>query len=180
MINNLCNIVEDVNLDIFYKATVIEASQLPDFNNLTKDADVLGIVNSIPDTFQAMVLPFLPEKFSIAGNTQIRNGNKIYNSQISLPLLPQDANIQNLLEQYNNRLVVAFVTRHGHSYLYGTKAQPLLFTYDELHATTHTGLKGYTLKMKGEAYGPAKYFAGKESDFPVIRRGLAFQLAGSI
>ena len=71
MIQNLCNIVEDVNFDTFYKATIIEASQLPDFNHLTKDEEVLSIINSIPDTFQAMVIQFLPEKFNLSNNTVI-------------------------------------------------------------------------------------------------------------
>jgi hypothetical protein len=180
MIQNLCNIIEEVNFDTFYKATIIEASQLPDFNHLTRDDEVLSIINSIPDSFQAMVIQFLPEKFSISSGTVIEDGNKNYQNKFSLPLVPQDANIQNLLETYNNKLVVAFITRHSHSYLYGTKAQPMLFTYDELHSPTVLGLKGYNLNMAGEGYGPPKYFAGKESDFPVVQRGLAFQLAGSI
>lgn len=180
MIQNLCNILEDVNFDTFYKATIIEASQLPEFNHLTKDIDILGIVNSIPQTFQAFVISFLPEKFSLSNDTTISNNQKIYDSRFSLPLVPQDANIQNLLETYNNKLVVAFITRHTHSSLYGTQAQPLLFTYDDMYSPTPGGLKGYNLKMSGRGYGAPKLFAGKETDFPIIERGLAFQLAGSL
>ena len=180
MIQNLCNIVEDVNFDTFYKATIIEASQLPHFNHLTKDNDILGIVNSIPQTFQAFVISFLPEKFSLGNDTTVRNTQKIYESKFSLPLVPQDANIQNLLETYNNKLVVTFITRHTHSSLYGTKAQPMLFTYDEMHSPSPAGLKGYNLNMRGQSYGAPKHFAGKESDFPIVQRGLAFQLAGSL
>lgn len=180
MIQNLCNIIEESNLDTFYKILIAEASQLPTFSHLTPDEEVLTIINSLPESFQAMVVPFLPEKFSVSNNSRLRNGNKSHETSISLPLVPQDANIQSLLESYNNKLVVAFLTRHTHSHLYGTQAQPLLFKYDELHATSPTGLKGFTLQMAGEGYGAPKFFAGKESDFPVINRGLAFELAGSL
>lgn len=180
MIQNLCNLVEDVNFDIFYKATIIEASQLPNFDHLTPNSEILGIINSLPESFQAMVVPFLREKFTITDGTRLNNSNVNFSPRISFPLVPQDAAIQELLNTYNNKEVVLFVSRLTHSYLYGTSAQPLLFTFDELHATTPTGLKGYTLNMQGDNYGPATYFAGRESEFPVLNRGLAFQLAGSL
>ena len=180
MIQNLCNLVEDINFDTYYKATIIEASQLPFFNHLTKDSDILGIVNSIPQTFQAFVISFIPEKFSLSNDTAISKNQKSYESRFSLPLVPHDVNIQNLLERYNNKLVVVFITRHTHSSLYGTQAQPLLFTYDEMHSPSPTGLKGFNLNMRGKGYGAPKHFAGKESDFPIVQRGLAFQLAGSL
>lgn len=180
MIHNLCNLVDDVNFDLFYKATIIEASQLPNFDHLSLNDDILGIVNSLPESFQAMVVPFIHEKFSLSDGTRINNGNINFNPKLSLPIVPQDANVQQLLNTFNNRQVVVLVTRRSHSYLYGTSAQPLLFTYSELHANNPTGLKGYTLNMQGDSYGPALYFAGRESEFPVIRRGLAFELAGSL
>lgn len=180
MIQNLCNIFNESSFDTFFKIVIIEATQLPKFNHLTPDEEVLSVVNSLPSAFQAMVIPFIPEKFSLSSNTALVNENKQYRHSVSLPLIPQDAAIQGLLESFNNKLVVAFVVRHSHSHLYGTSEQPLLFTYDELHAPTPAALKGYNLAMAGETYGAAKYFAGKETDFPVIDRGLAFQLAGSL
>ncbi len=180
MIHSLCNLVDDTNLDTFYKATIIEASQLPFFDHLTSKNEILEVINSIPSTFQAMIVPFLPEKLNVASGSNLNNGNKAYNHSISFPVVPQDAAIQGLLETYNNKTVVVFITRLTHSYLYGTQAQPLLFSYDELHAPAKPGLKGYSLSQQGRTYGPAVYFAGKESEFPVLNRGLAFQLAGSI
>lgn len=180
MIHNLCNVVDQFNFDNFYKATIIEASQLPQFNHLDKDSTILEIVNSIPVEYQAMVIKFIPRRWNMRHDTRIVNGNKVYRSSFSLPLVPQDANIQNLLETYNNKQVIAFISRNTHSHLYGTSAQPMIFTYDDLYTTDPTGLKGYNLNMSGDSYGAAKMFAGKESDFPVINRGLAFQLAGSL
>lgn len=180
MIQNLCNVIDELNFDTFYKASIIEASQLPKFNHLTKDGEVLTIINNLPEEFQAMIIQFLPEKFSLDNSTNIVNGSRNYRTRFSLPLVPQDANIQNLLETYNNKEVVVLITRHTHSYLYGTSEQPLLFTYDELHAPGPTGLKGYNLSMGNDSYGAPKYFAGQESEFPIINRGLAFQLAGSL
>lgn len=180
MIYNLANLVEENNFDTFHKATIIEASQLPTFNYLSNKQNILTVLNSIPPSAQAMVVPFLQENFNLANATQIKNGNKHYSTSFSFPLVPQDAAMQELLETYNNRLVVAFITRHSHSQLYGTQAQPLLFTFDELHANNTTGLKGYTLKMSGEGYGPPLYFEGAEADFPIVQRGLAFKLAGTL
>lgn len=180
MIHNLSNIVAENNFDTFYKATIIEASQLPDFNYLSPKDTILTVLNSLPPSAQAMVVPFLLESLSLSSSTQIKNGNKHYSTSLSFPLVPQDAAMQELLESYNNRLVVAFITRHTHSQLYGTQAQPLVFTFDELHAQNPTGLKGYTLRMSGDGYGPPLYFAGSETDFPIVQRGLAFQLSGSL
>lgn len=180
MIHNLCNLVSDSNLDTFYKILIAEASQLPAFDHLTPKADVLGIINSLPNTFQAMVLPFLPEKHTLAAAAKLVNDNTQWNNSISFPLVPQDEAIQALLETFNNKEVVAFLVRISHSHLYGTQAQPLLFSYSELHAPTKTGLKGYNVTMQGDGYGAPMYFAGSESSFPVIKRGLAFELAGSL
>ena len=177
---NLCNLVEERNLDTFYKILIAEASALPKFDSLTPKDEVLSIINSLPSTAQAMVIPLLPEKFSVNSTTKLINGNAGHSHSITLPLVPQDAALQELLDTFNNMTVVAFLTRVGHSHLYGTTAQPLLFTYDEMHATDKTGLKGYTLKMQGDTYGGGNYYAGKESEFPVLNRGLAFQLAGKI
>lgn len=180
MIQNLCNLVDELNFDTFYKATIIEASQLPKFNHLTPKSEVLAIINNLPDSFQAMVIPFLKKRFSLADGTKTPNGNIAFSPRISFPIVPQDAAIQALLDTYNNKEVLCFVTRVTHSYLYGTQAQPLLFTYDELHDTAPEGLKGYSLNLQGNSYAGALYFAGKEVDFPVINRGLAFELAGSL
>ncbi|MDN3595308.1 hypothetical protein [Zunongwangia endophytica] len=180
MIQNLCNIVQEDNFDTFHKATIIEASKLPKFNHLTKAQDVLTIINNLPEEFQAMIIRFMPERFNLSNKTKIQKGSRIYKTDFSLPLSPQDANIQSLLETYNNKEVVVLITRHSHSYLYGTSEQPLLFTYEELHNPAPSGLKGYTLSMNNESYGAALYFAGNEAEFPVVNRGLAFQLAGSL
>lgn len=180
MIHNLCNLVDDSNLDNFYKILICEATQLPSFNELTPKAEVLGIMNSIPAEFQAMVVPFLREKHNLSSAPQDNNGNIKWRHSVSFPLVPQDEAIQSLLETYNNKEVVSFLVRVTHSHLYGTQQQPLIFSYSELHSPNKTGLKGFTLSMQGETHAPAFYFAGNESEFPVINRGLAFPLAGSL
>jgi len=180
MIYNLCNLVDDSNLDNFYKILICEASQLPSFNDLTPKAEVLGIMNSLPEEFQAMVIPFIREKHSLSSSPNSNNGNINWRHSISFPLVPQDEAIQSLLETFHNKQVVAFLVRVTHSHLYGTQQQPLLFSYSELHAPNKTGLKGFSLSLQGETYGKAFYFAGNEAEFPVINRGLAFQLAGSL
>jgi len=180
MIQNLCNLVNESNFDTFYKATIIETSQLPEFDDLTPDQDILSILNSLPDSFNAMVIPFLPEKFNLSSNSAPNNDNASFQHALSFPLVPQDAAIKNLLERYNNKLVVAFISKISQSILYGTQAQPLYFKYDELHAASRTGLKGYTLSMQGKTYAAPIYFEGRQEEFPVTNRGLAFQLAGSL
>ena len=180
MITNVCNIHTDFNFDTFNKVRIIEASQLPPFNHLMPKPDILAILNAVPETVQAMDIPLLPEKFSVKNDTKIKSGNKQYDTRISFPLLPQDENLKNLLETYNNKLVIAFLIRHHYSYLYGTQAQPLLFTYDELHAASPAGIKGYSLSMDGSGYGTAKYFSLSEQEIMPDVNYLAFTLSGTL
>lgn len=180
MIYNLCNLVDETNLDTFYKILIVEVSQLPVFDHLSPKDEVLSIINSLPETFRAMVVPFLREKHSVASTSRDNNGNNIWRHSISFPLVPQDEAIQTLLESFNKKEVVAFLVRITHSHLYGTQLQPLLFSYDELHSPNKLGLKGFSISLQGDTYGPPMYFAGSEVEFPVIKRGLAFQLAGSL
>ena len=180
MIYNLCNLVDETNLDLFYKITIIEASQLPTFNHLSNKDDILNIINGIPSTFKAMIIPLLPEKLSLSHSDASRELNNRWSTRINFPVVPQDSAIQDLLNTYNNRDVVAFISRVTHSHLYGTQAQPLRFSFDELHSSTPSGLKGFTINLSGSGYGPAKYYAGKAADFEVVTKGLAFTLAGSL
>lgn len=180
MITNLCNIVPDFNMDTFYKIRIILASELPSFNHLVTNDDILEILNNLPDTVPAMDIPLLPEKYNVKNDSKIRNGNKSFDTKITFTISPQDAAIKNLLETYNNRYVVAFIIRRTYSYLYGTPAQPLLFTYDELHANNPAGLKGFSIDLDGEGYGAAKYFEGNEDQILSNIPFLAFELSGPL
>ena len=180
MIYNLCNLIDESNLDVFYKITIIEATQLPHFDHLTPKDEILNIINGIPLTFKAMLIPLLPEKYSLSNTDASRELNTAWNTRISFPVVPQDEALRDLLEGYNNKDVVAFISRITHAHLYGTHAQPLRFSYDELHSTSPSGLKGFTINLSGTGYGPAKYFAGKDVDFPINTKGLSFTLAGSL
>lgn len=159
---------------------IAEASALPRFDEVTPKEEVLSIINSLTVNSQAMVIPLLPEKYTLNSGAKLINGNSGFGHRISFPVVPPDAAIKSLLETFNNRMVIAFFTRITHSHLYGTSAQPLLFSFSELHAPDKKGLKGFTLDMQGDTYGSALYFAGREETFPVINRGLAFELAGTI
>ncbi len=180
MITNLCNLFTDFNLDTFYKIRIIEAGQLPDFNHLTSKLDILAIINDLPDTVQAMDVPLLPEKFTVKNDTKLRSGSKVYETKISFPLLPMDSNLKTLLETYNNKLVIAFLYRQTYAHLYGTAAQPLLFMYDELHASNPIGIKGFSLQLDGEGYGDAKYYTNPEQQIMPDMGYLAFTLAGTL
>ena len=180
MIYNLCNLVDETNLDLFYKITIIEATQLPKFDHLTPKDEILNIINNIPPTFKAMVVPLLPEKISLSNADASRGANNSWSTRINFPMVPQDVALQELLDTYNNREVVAFLSRITHSHLYGTQAQPLRFSFNEMHSSTPSGLKGFQVSLSGTGYGAAKYFAGKDSDFEVTKKGLAFTLAGSL
>lgn len=180
MIYNLCNIFSDQNLDTFHQISIIEATQLPDFNHLDPKLDILAILNSLPDHFQAMRVPFLPEKTRIQSQTKIRNQNRNYATDLKFPVLPQDSALKDLLETYNNKLVVALVKRNTQSHLYGTSAQPLTFVYDELHANNHQGMKGFDISLDGEGYGAPIYFSQAEIGTEPVIDGLAFQLAGTL
>lgn len=180
MIYDLCNIYSEINLDTFHQVSIIEATQLPSFNHLQNKMDILAILNSIPDSFQAIRVPLLPEKTSISCDTKISNGEKQYDSRIRFPLLPQDSALKELLETYNNKLVVALVKRNNQSHLYGTSDQPLLFVYDELHANNNQGLKGFDISLSGAGYGAPIYFSQEEIGQDPVIDGLAFELAGTL
>lgn len=179
MIYDLCNLYSDINLDTFFRISVIESSQLPKFTHLDGKNSILAILNSIPDTFQAIKVPFLPEKFDISHETK-NDENIVFRTKISFPLLPQDAALKDLLETYNKRNVIAFLKRHNSYHLYGTSQHPLELTYGELHASNHAGAKGYNLDINGETPGSAVYFSQAEIGENPIIQGLAFQLAGTL
>ncbi|MBT0607630.1 hypothetical protein [Aequorivita echinoideorum] len=178
MITDLCNIHTDFNYDTFAKIRIIEISQIPAFSDLHLNTDILFILNNLPETVQAMDIPLLPEKFSVRNDTKLKNSNKIYDTKISFPLLPMDRAIKDLLETYNNKLVIALLIKQHAQHLYGTQAFPLLFTYDELHANNPAGIKGYQIEMGGSGYGAAKYFT-VNNIMPDIPH-LAFTLAGTL
>lgn len=182
MILDLCNIFDDINFDTFFKIRIIEATQLPKFNHLHSKEEIITIINSLELLSNPKVLdiPFLPEKFSISNATRTNNGNTIYSTRLGFPILPMDSALKDLLETYNNKLVVAFVIKHTSAHLYATSMQPLLFTYDELHANTNSGLKGYNISLVGENYGAPIYFTNVEQDILPNLQTLAFELAGEI
>lgn len=177
---NLCNLVQQDNLDTFYKVLIASKEDLPPFDELTPQDEIIAIMNSLPESFKAFTFPFLPDKHNVNAGFRSINGSTGHNVSVSAPLVPQDRAIKELLDDYQNTEVVVLLTRIEHSVLFGTQAQPLLFTYDEMHSSNKTGLKGYSLNMSGTTYGSPLYFEGRESEFPVINRGLAFQLAGSL
>ncbi len=178
MIYDICNIANEHYLDTYHKVAIIQASQLPYFTHLTPNDTIEDYITNLPDSANVIITDLLPENIKVDGSTKVTASGRLYPVAVNYTQTPQDKALQELLETYNNQLVVVLVSKRAASFLYGTSAQPLLFTYDELNANNHAGIKGYNIKMDGEGYGPSKFF--EEITFNIFSRGLAFQLAADI
>lgn len=175
MIQELCNIGNEHHIDTFYKIAVMEATQFQKFNHLTTDAAVNTIISEIPDNYQILITDLLPKDIKVSSPTKITDAGVLYSSDISFTLTPQDKYLQQLLETYNNKEVIVLVSKRKTNHLYGSVAQPLLFKYAPLNANDPSSIKGYTIDIEGETYGPERLF--ENVSFNIYTRGLAFQLA---
>ncbi|WP_421811737.1 hypothetical protein [Flagellimonas sp.] len=178
MIYQLCNLGNEHHIDTFFKVAVFKADNLPYFSHLTKDLSVQDIITNLPDESEVILSDLLPNNVQVAHNTRFSANGKLYNTNIGFTLTPQDKNLQELLEGYNTQEVVVMVSKRNTSHLYGTKAQPLTFTYSELNSPQPGAMKGYTLDISGSTYGKSRLF--EQIQFNVYERGLAFELAQPI
>lgn len=178
MIQELCNIGNENHIDTFYKIAIIEKSYLPNFSYLTPDATIEDYITNIPDAAQAFITDLLPKNIRVTNPTRISNNGRLYSPNISFLLTPLDKNLQTLLETYNNKEVIVLVSKRTTSHLYGTTAQPLLFSYAPSHSSDPSKVKGYKISCKGSVFGSDKHF--EEIEFNIYTRGLAFQLAQEI
>lgn len=178
MIYQLCNIGHEHHIDTFYKVAVFEATQMPSFNHLT-DADMVeDIITNIPDTSQVFITELLPNNIRVGHTTRINANGKLFPSNISFLLTPQDKNLQDLLNTYNNKEVIVLVSKRNTTHLYGTSDQPLLMKYDERNNPQPNALKGYNVSINGNTYGASMLF--EAIDFNIYSRGLSFELAQQI
>ncbi|MGB5818834.1 MAG: hypothetical protein WBG90_05065 [Saonia sp.] len=178
MIHQLCNIGHEHHIDTFYRVAVFEAGQMPSFNHLTDLGTVEDIITNIPDSAQVFLTDLLPNNIRVTHRTRISAAGKLFSNDISFLLTPQDKNLQDLLNTYNNREVIAMVSKRNTTHLYGTSDRPLLLRYDELNNPQPNSLKGYSIKINGNTYGTSKLF--ESVDFNIYSRGLAFELAQQI
>ncbi|MCT8340511.1 hypothetical protein MG296_10635 [Flavobacteriaceae bacterium TK19130] len=147
------------------------------------NSEVLSIVSETALSnldLDGLEIPLLPEKYSVNSNTDIRNQNQRFRHKIDFPVVPQDDNLRDLLSEFNNTTVIAFLIRKTFTQLYGTTEQPLVFTFDELHDSNPTGLKGFSISLQGDSYAPAKYYTAVQFSAAPTPPFLAFQLAGNL
>jgi len=175
MIQQLCNIGHEHHIDTFFKIAVLETSLLPFFNHLTSDNSIENIITNIPDTSQVFIADLLPKNIRVNTTSRISSEGTLYKTTISFTLTPQDKNLQALLETYQNKEVLALVSKRNTSHLHGTKAQPMLFKYNPLNSNNPSVIKGYTITITGECYGAEKLY--EDIVFNIYTRGLAFDLA---
>ncbi|EKF56220.1 hypothetical protein I215_01818 [Galbibacter marinus] len=175
MIYNLCNSRNEDHVDTYHEVAIIESTQLYSFNHLTPDDQIIDIISNLPDTSQAFITDLLPENIRVTGQTKIGDTGSLFPVSITFTQTPQNKSILELLQKYNNGLVVVLVKKRGSSFLYGTTDQPLIFTFDELNSNNHSTVKGYSIKINGSGYGNSKNF--EDIQFNIFNRGLAFQLS---
>lgn len=178
MIQQLCNTGNEHYIDTFYKVAILEASQLPYFSNLSADASVEGIITNLPDSAQVLLTDLLPDNLQLAHGSRFSAHGTLHTTTATFLLTPQDKNLQQLLDTYNNKEVVLLVSKRNTSHLYGTQTQPLLFSYSEVNAPQPSTLKGYAITIAGDGYGASKLF--ENIIFNIYSRGLAFELAQTI
>lgn len=177
MIYQLCNYNHE-QIDTFYKVALIKKSSLSEFTSLSADDAITTIITNLPDTADAIITELLPENLKLSASNRITNEGAAFNISASFVLTPQDRNLQNLLELYNNQEVVMVLDKRLSTHIYGTSLQPLLLQYGELHSSKAQGLKGYTISLQGATNGATKILEGVSLN--IFNRGLAFQLAGSL
>jgi len=175
MIQEICNIGNEHLIDTFYKVSIFEATQLTKFNHLTADAVIQDILENVANDAQVLLADLLPNSISVSNPVKVKASGTTNNTSISFVLTPQDKNLQTLLNTYQNKEVVILISKRNTTHLYGTTAQPLLFTFSELNNARPDGLKGYSVSISGEGYGDVKLF--EDIAFNIYNRGLAFQLA---
>lgn len=179
MVQDLRCIYRERDLRVFNQIFIVEATQLPLFSHLSKNEDVLTILNSIPETFQAMHMA-LKFDHSVQNPTQLENNSTRNNVAISFPVGPQDQALRNVLDTYQNKEVVALLKKSNMHYLYGSSLHPLTFIYQELHGSNNEDQKGYSITLQGFAPAQPKLFTQAEIDANPIINGLAFELAQSL
>lgn len=178
MIQKLCNTGNEHYIDTFSQIAILEASQLPYFSNLSTDTKVENLITNLPDSAQVLITDLLPNNISVVHAPRFSAAGTLHNTAISLLITPQDKNLQQLLNTYQNKEVVVLVSKHNTSHLYGTQTQPLLFSYSEANAPSPEAIKGYAISINGDTYGESKMF--EDITFNIYSRGLAFELAQSI
>lgn len=177
MIYQLCNFNHE-QIDTFYKVAIINKKALSEFTALSADDAITDIITNLPDTADAIITELLPEDLKLTAGNKISAEGTSFVVRSSFILTPQDRNLQNLLELYQNQEVVMVLDKRLATHIYGTPLQPLLFSYTELHSNKAQGAKGYTISIQGAANGASKILEGVALN--IFNRGLAFQLAGSL
>lgn len=178
MIQEICNRGHEHHIDTFHKVAIFEATQLPFFSHLTADSVIEGIITNIPDSAQVLITELLENNLNLSHTSGFSAAGKLFTTNMGFTITPQDKNLQQLLDTYNNKEVVVLVSKRGTSHLYGTQLQPLLFKYDELNSPSPAAPKGYSITIAGSGYGTSKLYENIE--FNIYSRGLAFVLAQEI
>ncbi len=178
MIQQICNLGNEYNIDTFYKIAIFEASQMRSFTFMTPEDTIKETLTTLPDDSQVLITDLLPNNIKVDHTTKTSNAGKLYASSISFTITPQHKSLQEILETYNNKEVVVLVSKHNTNHLYGTTTQPLLFKYAELNSPDPIAIKGYTITMKGDNYGASKIF--EDLLFNIYSRGIAFSLPQSL
>jgi hypothetical protein len=114
---------------------------------------------------------------SVQNPTRLKDSSVSHSVGISFPVGPQNEALRNVLETYQNKLVVTLLKKSNLHYLYGSSLHPLTFIYQELHGANYEDQKGYSINIEGFSPAQPKLFTQVEIDENPIINGLAFDLA---
>lgn len=177
MIHQLCNL-EHEQIEVFFKIAIIKKSSLTYFNHLSSLDTVEDIITNLPDTADVIISEFMPEDISHRNSPRINDQGKYNAISLGFLLTPQNKNLQDLLDAYNNSEVVVLLERPSTTLLYGTPETPLLMKYEAKHSNQSQGAKGYDISIDGNVFGSPKNYEGITLN--IFSRGLAFDLAGGL
>lgn len=174
----ICSRSNDEHIDTFFQLFLATANELGSFNSFSSDADVIQILENIPDSFTTLSVDLLPEDIRVSCNSRAVGAGSYDDVNIKFTVTPRSDEHQKIMKTFQNKEVIALVGKRESSSLYGNTYTPLLFTFSEINGVKPEDIKGFSVTLRGKVLGCTRFFDAME--ITVFNRGLAFDLTGGL
>jgi len=158
MIHQFCNTQHEGHVDSFCKILILKSSILSFFTHFKAADEVFDMVTNLPDGVDALIVDLLYNDINVQKGTRVSGNGKLFNNDITFTITPQSKEVITALDVFNNNEVVALLFKKTTSQLYGTTAQPLVFSYSEINGPAPGDIKGYQVNVTGDTYGECFVF----------------------
>ena len=175
MITTICNLRHEGHIDSFYKIVVLRSQYLRSFTPFMDSLELQEVFSNLLEAVDGFDMELLPDNVNVTHAAINGPNGSRYNTSASFFVSPQEEETKALMEQFLNNEVVVLIHKNTKVHIYGTKEQPLLFSYSEVNGNSPGTLKGYTVSVSGSTTAGALYMPS--TDFNIINKGLAFTLA---